>query len=712
MNHFSFFRVLKLLLIGILTMGLCACGASDTEQDPVEQPSAEQTPEPEPEPEPVPDPIEIWVMSEPYGAKGDGVTNDRAAIQKAIDDANAAPGGGIVHLNAGKTFLTGNLLLRSNVELHFEDGAKILQSGDPMDFVKPTADGKLEPWKPIYGHDFSPSNWGHALYYNYPLIYASEGTKHIAVTGKGTIEMTRGASCEDTLHLCPIGMYGVSYFEISDITIQRYNTYAIHPYNSDHGLLKNITVKDPADGNGDGFSMANCQDMRITGCDLTTSDDGIYIYSVYNDPRTGFTWNSTANPIPSKNYEIDHNHCKVTWDATKALAFIVWGANCPDQRQMEVSNIYIHDNYFQTMGAWTGNWGEEQFDFNGKTSPMKNIRFENNEIGTIQSNFYTLQVSDFYGFDSSISLHNGDFESTGDAWWSVRQESGATAGAGNDNVGQTGKFYGYIDGLDRGDAAIYQGVQLTQGIPYCMQARVMSNGDSARLFVKNRETGELIASKTFKNTQWETVSFRFEAEETGTYYIGLERGDAKSGWARIDDVVFSPSFDDIANDPEDVALMPDALPEEVSDGGGYRNELGVRFTPKVNGTITKVRVYTGEREAGIHYVSIWNYKTRALVSEELYEWSIIPGYEGWREFELPEPVSVKKGTEYVVSVSAGPDCLFVVNKSMDQVIENEYLTTPATSGISTANALTDFNKMPTNIIPGWNFLRDFEFVPD
>ena len=52
MKHFPCFRVLKLLLIGILTMGLCACGALDTEQDPVEQPPAEQTPEPEPEPVP------------------------------------------------------------------------------------------------------------------------------------------------------------------------------------------------------------------------------------------------------------------------------------------------------------------------------------------------------------------------------------------------------------------------------------------------------------------------------------------------------------------------------------------------------------------------------------------------------------------------------------------------------------------------------------
>ncbi|MBO4528981.1 MAG: glycoside hydrolase family 28 protein, partial [Victivallales bacterium] len=50
-----------------------------------------------------------------FGAVGDGITKDTAAIQKAID------AGGIVRFPPG-TYLSGTLYLKSNGELELEPG--------------------------------------------------------------------------------------------------------------------------------------------------------------------------------------------------------------------------------------------------------------------------------------------------------------------------------------------------------------------------------------------------------------------------------------------------------------------------------------------------------------------------------------------------------------------------------------------------------------
>ena len=58
-----------------------------------------------------------------FGAKADGVTNDAAAIQKAIDAAHAA-GGGVALLPPGN-YLTGTIHLKSNVTLRIASGATL-----------------------------------------------------------------------------------------------------------------------------------------------------------------------------------------------------------------------------------------------------------------------------------------------------------------------------------------------------------------------------------------------------------------------------------------------------------------------------------------------------------------------------------------------------------------------------------------------------------
>ena len=63
------------------------------------------------------------------GAKGDGITDNTAFIQKAIDDCSARSKGGTVEIPSGH-FLTRTLFLKSNVNLHLHFGAELLGSTD------------------------------------------------------------------------------------------------------------------------------------------------------------------------------------------------------------------------------------------------------------------------------------------------------------------------------------------------------------------------------------------------------------------------------------------------------------------------------------------------------------------------------------------------------------------------------------------------------
>ena len=67
-----------------------------------------------------------------FGAKGDGVTSNTAAIQSAIDECFKT-GGGTVTVPAG-VYVTGTLRLQSGTELHLEHNSVIKATDDLSEY--------------------------------------------------------------------------------------------------------------------------------------------------------------------------------------------------------------------------------------------------------------------------------------------------------------------------------------------------------------------------------------------------------------------------------------------------------------------------------------------------------------------------------------------------------------------------------------------------
>ena len=457
------------------------------------------------------EPLCINVCDPPYRAAGDGRTSDRAAIQAAIDAAHAA-GGGTVLLPEGRAFLASGLTLRSGVTLLFGDGAALLQDPDPTAYVKPTGSGYV-PYSPQPGHNYSETvKWSHCWYHNYPLIYAPPGAHGFAVRGNGTIRMAEAEDPARLLKICPIGFYRCSDFEIADVHITNYHSYALMPFTCERGVFRNLKVDHSNHGNGDGICLMNCRHIRVTGCVMDTGDDAVYIFSSYRDPRRGEWWNSDA-PQASEDIEIDHNDLKT--NHCKAFGMILWGIDCPDQEAVEVRNVYVHDNRFETMGNWLYN----PYSDRGGDPPVTDVRFENNEIGGIEINFFETQISDCAGFRSTAQLQNGHFEQ-GRCFWCTRAGGGAGAGVRRGETEET--RYGFLTvPAAEGFAELYEGVYLEAGRPVLLRAELETAGGETLLFVRNQNSGETVAEAAF-DADGEAL-LRFTVPANGNYRVGFQR---------------------------------------------------------------------------------------------------------------------------------------------------------------------------------------------
>ena len=217
----------------------------------------------------LPQRVTIWqerpltVTPEEMGYAGGLAT---VAIQAAIDKVTAA-GGGTVLLAQGD-YVSGTLVLRSNVRLMVAQGCRLMASTDLADFPEHIC-------RRVTVQD---THMG----MNQALIFA-EGCENISLCGPGEID---GRGTQDnfpggeTQHGTPgrpflIRLVDCKAVHVHDITLRDAACWMENYFNCDNVLLERITVRNQANYNNDGIDIDGCRDVIIRNCDVRSGDDAL-----------------------------------------------------------------------------------------------------------------------------------------------------------------------------------------------------------------------------------------------------------------------------------------------------------------------------------------------------------------------------------------------------------------------------------------------------
>ena len=234
-----------------------------------------------------------------FGARGDGVKNDTAAIQAAI---MCCPKGGTVWLPKG-TYLSGSLFLRSDMTFWIDKDAELLGETDRT--LYPVLPGMV---RNIYDNkeEMSFGSWeGNPLDCFAALVSAFEA-ENLTIIGEGIVngnadqadwwvnrKVKRIAWRPRLLFLNQC-----RNVTVVGITVKNSPSWTIHPYYSDDLKFLNLTIQNPYDSpNTDGFDPESCRDVLLLGTKISVGDDCIAI-------KSGKLYMATAHHKPSEHIEI------------------------------------------------------------------------------------------------------------------------------------------------------------------------------------------------------------------------------------------------------------------------------------------------------------------------------------------------------------------------------------------------------------------------
>ncbi|PMD92527.1 glycoside hydrolase [Siphonobacter sp. BAB-5405] len=254
-----------------------------------------------------------------YGAKGDGLTLNTKAINRAITECSQK-GGGVVVIPAG-LWMSGPVVLKSNVNLHLKKAATLLFTPDKSQYAltegfyegkaaarnqspisgtdlenvaltgQGIVDGNGDVWRAVHQRQLTDSQWKEKLASGgvlsddqktwYPSVAfktASQENKSMLLTsGKSLSDF---ADMKDFLRPNLVVLLRCKKVLLEGLTFQNSPAWCLHPLLCQHLTLRKLTVKNPEYAhNGDGMDIESCKNFLVEDCSLDVGDDAICIKS-------------------------------------------------------------------------------------------------------------------------------------------------------------------------------------------------------------------------------------------------------------------------------------------------------------------------------------------------------------------------------------------------------------------------------------------------
>ncbi|MCC6696463.1 MAG: glycoside hydrolase family 28 protein [Candidatus Hydrogenedentes bacterium] len=311
-----------------------------------------------------------------FGAVGDGLANNRQAINAAIDACTNA-GGGTVLVPAGE-WLTGAIQLKSNVNLHLAEGAILRFSIDPKDYL-PTV---FTRWAGFECINYSP------------LIYANN-SENIAITGPGTIDgngeswwpwaeyqedtakrmyreqILKGVPPEERIYGTPeagLRPQMISPINCRNVLLEGFTIAKPGPFWTidlvycDRVIVRKLRVFTVGGPNTDGINVDSCRNVLIEHCDLNTGDDCICMKSGMNEDG----WRVAK---PAENVVIRYNR------TAQGHGGAVFGSDMSG----DIRNVYVHSCVYEGTAL-----GIRLKSTRGRGGVVEKLWFDNIDMKDIQ----------------------------------------------------------------------------------------------------------------------------------------------------------------------------------------------------------------------------------------------------------------------------------------------------------------------------------------